>query len=657
MMPLTLQLAESNARILAGLRAGAYDFADFGTNQGGGFSIGERLGGQRGVGFELDPALAQWNLDRGRDVMCLDIRALPPGITGIRFAVCSHVLEHLPSLYDVGSVIAALAPICRDFLLISGPNFDSEAFLYGHNLKVVHSAMRDHLCRFHTIDLIRVLFDLGLRDFTLGLSEQMRDSGNIWIHRADAPAEGLWTWQEGSSLPKPFVPFDPPLHRDIVCVVRLHAAVDTDAVLHNFLWGCNKVIVRSAQRFPIAAGGAPPAITAAPSPARLYRRASLADIADDPQCQQDGRPTAERVALLPPAVLEVPALGFGDTDMGRQGIVLHPPGDPGALRLEHGGCMAFLLRNAVVHGKYGVVTLGGQVLADTLHHFPVHNVPGAAWEGDDALLLPELKPAATVHAASHLLTCNLDNYYHWLIEAASRFSRATYELFSRHPETETTPFLLSPPLDTAWKSEILALLVPAEAPRLSPDAAGRVLVQRLLYVPDLSGAGWNPHPALLETFDTIRAGVLGGTPAPRPWRRLYISRADSANRVLANEAEVIARAGRAGFTPILLSRLSVAEQVRLFAEASHILAPHGAGLTNIGFCQRGTVLCELHMDSYVHWTFRRLAALRGVRYGCLVGTTTGERQDWVHGNTWRLDLAALERVLADPRFMGDAPAV
>jgi hypothetical protein len=161
------------------LRGGIYDFLDLGTNQGGGFKIGERLGGGKGVGFDLNPAVVQWNLDRGRDVMCLDVRTLPPGATGIRFAVCSHVLEHLPSLYDVGSVISALAPLCRDFLLLYGPNFDSEAFLYQQNLKLLHSAMRDHLCRFRTIDLVKLLFDLGLRDFVIGGAGVIHDSNNV----------------------------------------------------------------------------------------------------------------------------------------------------------------------------------------------------------------------------------------------------------------------------------------------------------------------------------------------------------------------------------------------------------------------------------------------------------------------------------------------
>jgi hypothetical protein len=248
-MELTAKLAESNARILAGLRAGHYDFLDLGTNQGGGFKIGERLGGVKGAGFDLSPVLAQRNLDRGRDVMCHDVRALPDGVTGIRFAVCSHVLEHLPSIYDVGSVIAALAPLCSDFLLLYGPNFDSEPFLYQRGLKLVHSAMRDHLCKFRTIDLARVLFDLGLRDFAMGLTGQIDDSSNVWVHRADAPADGLWSWEEGKSLPKPFIRFDPPLHRDFVCIVKLSAEADYSVVLKNFVWGCKKVVFRSHDRF------------------------------------------------------------------------------------------------------------------------------------------------------------------------------------------------------------------------------------------------------------------------------------------------------------------------------------------------------------------------------------------------------------------------
>jgi capsular polysaccharide biosynthesis protein len=170
-------------------------------------------------------------------------------------------------------------------------------------------------------------------------------------------------------------------------------------------------------------------------------------------------------------------------------------------------------------------------------------------------------------------------------------------------------------------------------------------VERLLFVPDLTGAGFNPHPALLAAYDRILLAVTGSSRKLAAGRKLYISRLDSQSRVLVNEREIQAVAESVGCTSVVLSELTFQEQVRLFAEASLIVAPHGAGLTNIGFCRPGTTLCELHMDSYVHWSFRRLAALRGLHYGCVVGETWAKPAPASPGQAWRLDPGRLRDVL------------
>jgi capsular polysaccharide biosynthesis protein len=386
------------------------------------------------------------------------------------------------------------------------------------------------------------------------------------------------------------------------------------------------------------------------SSTRRYRPIPLRELADA-AADQSGHKSVEYAGWLSPSSLLLPPVAFGDSHLHREGLVFIPSGDPGERHLARDATPAFLLSDVLLHGQSGIMTIDDVVVSESVLNVPLHTIPGAGWEGADALRLPQLPLSATIHSACHLLLGRLDNYYHWMIEAMTRLPPAQYEAFSRQPQTTGAPILLVPTLDLFWKWETLAALVSNSVPRVAVAAEGRVFVQRLLYVPDLSGGMFNPHPALLEAFDAMRARVLGGLPARRPWRRLYVSRADSRNRVLDNEAEVAERAERAGFTPVVLSKLSIPEQIRLFAEASHILAPHGAGLTNIGFCQPGAALCELHMDSYVHWAFRYLAAVRGVRYGCLVGTTLGPRQDKVHDNVWQLDLAALDAVLADPRFM------
>jgi capsular polysaccharide biosynthesis protein len=110
-----------------------------------------------------------------------------------------------------------------------------------------------------------------------------------------------------------------------------------------------------------------------------------------------------------------------------------------------------------------------------------------------------------------------------------------------------------------------------------------------------------------------------------------------------NAAEITARAQRAGFIPVEPASLSVAEQVRLFAESSHLLSLGSAGLGNLLFCSPGARVCEWRSGRVTDARPRSLAALRGVRYGCLLGS--GETR-----GRWQADPDRLDSLLADPRF-------
>lgn len=236
-------LEASNRRLLSQMRAGAYDFIDIGSWQGAGLGVGHAMGGTRGLGFELDQAAVTATLGRGADVICMDVKHVPSDIPKVRFAICRHVLEHLDTLYDVGAVVARLSRMCADFLYISGPLFDTEEALYRHGLKVVHSAMTGHTCRFKSIDMIKMLFDLDLREFTMGVSVPMTGSADPWIHPAGSPND-VWTWDASQHPPKPHVTFSPPLYRDMVFVVALRPGIDAEAIMRTD--GLDKVVLRSS---------------------------------------------------------------------------------------------------------------------------------------------------------------------------------------------------------------------------------------------------------------------------------------------------------------------------------------------------------------------------------------------------------------------------
>jgi capsular polysaccharide biosynthesis protein len=100
-----------------------------------------------------------------------------------------------------------------------------------------------------------------------------------------------------------------------------------------------------------------------------------------------------------------------------------------------------------------------------------------------------------------------------------------------------------------------------------------------------------------------------------------------------------------------LSGLTLADQARLFASASHIVAPHGAGLANLIFCNPGVSICELHMKGYLNWCFRRLGGVRGVNYGCIVGAQEPSEHKWPHHQRWSVPLMQVEAALNDRQFM------
>lgn len=87
-----------------------------------------------------------------------------------------------------------------------------------------------------------------------------------------------------------------------------------------------------------------------------------------------------------------------------------------------------------------------------------------------------------------------------------------------------------------------------------------------------------------------KSKLWGKTP-----RYVYISRNDARQRQVENEAELIKSLNQFGFRKYQLTRLSILDQVSLFFNADIVVAPHGAGLTNIIYSDNLSVV-ELFGD-------------------------------------------------------------
>ncbi len=377
---------------------------------------------------------------------------------------------------------------------------------------------------------------------------------------------------------------------------------------------------------------------------RRFIPVSLAQACAEGLRTQGGAPMVTPVAYLPQATTPVPPISFGTTSLDGLPLRQTPADSAAGSQYTIGPLDRMVIQDAVVHGRAGYVTCGDHIFTDFLSHIPLHLLPGVGPTGDGGYSFPDTPPALRLADAVHGSSSNLENYFHWTIDAMIRFDPALLQApAAAHP----TVALMPQPLNR-WQQQLFDLLPRSGAPVLRLDHGGAVAVERLVSGPSLCGGGFFFHPDALRLPQVWRRRLdpdTAPTPGPR-FRRIYISRQDSGERRLVNEAAVEALVRRLGFEVVQLSGLDVTAQIRLFAASSRIIAPHGAGLTNLLYCRPGASVLELHMDGYVQWAFRRIAGLIGARYGCVIGRTVEPWHDWPHANSWTVDLDEVAAAVA-----------
>jgi capsular polysaccharide biosynthesis protein len=101
--------------------------------------------------------------------------------------------------------------------------------------------------------------------------------------------------------------------------------------------------------------------------------------------------------------------------------------------------------------------------------------------------------------------------------------------------------------------------------------------------------------------------------------RIYLSRDNANHRRIINNAELTNFLSRLGFKSLILETMTIAEQALLFSSAKVIVAPHGAGLSNLVFCSPETKVIEIFSPNYVNVCFWSLSNQMDLEYYYLLG--------------------------------------
>ncbi|MFN9645172.1 MAG: glycosyltransferase family 61 protein [Cyanobacteriota bacterium] len=227
------------------------------------------------------------------------------------------------------------------------------------------------------------------------------------------------------------------------------------------------------------------------------------------------------------------------------------------------------------------------------------------------------------------------NFFHWFLDALPRiFAAEAYEQLSGQPSFFVLPAFLLP-----WQRESLNLLGLA-CERLiqipSGSTAQAFRLERLISTFSHRHIRHSPtghfdafSPAAIQTLcDRLARGA--GSPAPGVWgsRRLYISRGSAGFRRVKNEDTVMEILSAHGFQRVCLEGLSVRDQIHLFHNASHVIAPHGGALTNLIHINANCQVLEVFQSGHgLRPDFFQLTALKGATYSFYTAPSLNSRHD------------------------------
>jgi len=237
------------------------------------------------------------------------------------------------------------------------------------------------------------------------------------------------------------------------------------------------------------------------------------------------------------------------------------------------------------------------------------------------------------------------SYFHWCIDSLPRVLAA--EDYMRRSGERC--LLLVPSNMRPWQLESLSILGWG-ADRLFPIDISfpirSVAVDRFIAccprgLVSNRETPWDAMvPAVVKTLSQRLTQWSPVSSTSHSRNRIYLSRGDARNRRVINEDQVMERLSRCGFQRIFLDGMELHDQIALFRSASHVIAPHGAGLTNLLFATNAQVLEIFQSKHGVRPDYFQIASILGHSYHPLVCESHNLRDD-IH-----IELSLLEPFLA-----------
>lgn len=203
-----------------------------------------------------------------------------------------------------------------------------------------------------------------------------------------------------------------------------------------------------------------------------------------------------------------------------------------------------------------------------------------------------------------LTTRHSSNYYHWIFDVVARILK----MESSGALEKIDGFLVLDLHEPAFKIESLEYFGIDQSKMVNVHARDHWKCMRMILFD-------RPLDAPVQA-DTIRMLQKRAKPAElsRGGRLVYLSRGNARTRRIKNEDELVAGLTKLGFISVKAEELAFQEQVSIFQGAEAVVSAHGAGLTNLIFCRKGTRVFEIFPTGYIRPDYAFISEKCGLKY-------------------------------------------
>lgn len=214
-------------------------------------------------------------------------------------------------------------------------------------------------------------------------------------------------------------------------------------------------------------------------------------------------------------------------------------------------------------------------------------------------------------------------YYHWVFDAMPKLA-----LLKQSGLYDQVNYFLVPNYEFAYHREFMDHFgIPAEK-IINEEVDYHIQVDYLLVCPDVRRQDHHPKWATDFLYNSFQRFYQN----KKRDKLIYIGRGDaSKNRKVNSEAVLVEELKKYGFEAYLLSHISLVEKASLFNSAKIVVAAHGAGLSNVVFCQPGTKVLEIFPDKYVRHAYYDLCNKRELEYHYMLCESEGTANNTSEG--------------------------